>query len=148
MFMYANEVETKKNKKLTTTCMYHLKKGIKWIAILKEESILRPVYMNTKNPHIKSLTNGRRLRVESRRCRYFQSQISPWFCLKSWIHLHPEYTLKEESILRPVYMNTKNPHIKSLTNGRRLRVESRRCRYFQSQISPWFCLKSWIPNFK
>ena len=138
----------KNNKKLTTTCMHHLKKGIKWIAILKEESILRPVYMNTKNPHIKSLTNGRRLRVESRRCRYFQSQISPWFCLKSWIHLHPEYTLKEESILRPVYMNTKSPHIKSLTNGRSLRVESRRCRYFQSQISPWFCLKSWIPNFK
>ena len=55
MVMYANEVETKKKKikKLTTTCMYHLKKGIKWIAILKEESILHPVYvvyiiMNTK----------------------------------------------------------------------------------------------------
>ena len=75
------------DKKLTTgtTCMYHLKKGIKCIAILKEESILHLVYMNTKTPHIKSLTNGRRLRVESRRCGYFQSQISPWFCLKSWI---------------------------------------------------------------
>ena len=30
--------------------MYHSKKGIKWITILKEESILRPVYMSTKTP--------------------------------------------------------------------------------------------------
>ena len=56
MVMYANEVETKKKKikKLTTTCMYHLKKGIKWIAILKEESILRPVDMNTKTPKLRA----------------------------------------------------------------------------------------------
>ena len=33
--------------------MYHLKKGIKWITILKEESILRPVYMNTKTPKLR-----------------------------------------------------------------------------------------------
>ena len=33
--------------------MYHLKKGIKWIAILKEESILRPVDMNTKTPKLR-----------------------------------------------------------------------------------------------
>ena len=33
--------------------MYDLKKGIKWIAILKEESILRPVDMNTKTPKLR-----------------------------------------------------------------------------------------------
>ena len=41
------------DKKLTTTCMYHLKKGVKWIKILKEESILCPVYMNTKTPTLR-----------------------------------------------------------------------------------------------
>lgn len=33
--------------------MYHSKKGVKWIKILKEESIFCTVYTNTKTPELR-----------------------------------------------------------------------------------------------
>ena len=45
--------------------MYHSKKGVKWIKILKEESIFCTVYTNTKTPELRYwlMAAGRGLKV-------------------------------------------------------------------------------------